>query len=142
METTFKKGDRVRLKAWVTKPMFGKGMERLFPQGCVGIVSYTSPGEVWSKGAPYVALQIPTLPKKYEFLVSVEDLELMPEQQVHVVKDGKMYELRKGEGDVVGVGDCLHCAFRGTNCSKVHNLDACTKGWYNYQEVKSGKLVS
>ena len=135
METTFKKGDRVRLKAWVPNPMFGKGTEHLFLQGCVGVVSYTSPGAVWSKGAPYVALQIPTLPKKYKFLVSIEDLELMPERQVHVVKDGKVYELRKKEPSLPSCNSCdvmPSSATCPTPCP----------GYYNYKEVKSGKLVS
>ena len=139
METTFKKGDRVRLKAWVTGPKFGKGMEHLFPQGCVGIVAYSSPGAVWSKGEPYTALCVPTIPKKYKFLVAVEDLELMPERQVHVVKDGKVYELRNAAES----GCCRNCHLlnkSGIGCQ--YPPAPCLGGFYNYQEVKSGKLVS
>ena len=135
METTFKKGDRVRLKAWVTGPKFGKGMEHLFPQGCVGIVAYSSPGAVWSKGEPYIALCVPTIPKKYKFLVAVEDLELMPERQVHIVKDGKVYELRKKEPSLPSCNSC-------DIMTSPYTCRTPCPGYYNYKEVKSGKLVS
>jgi len=143
METpTFKKGNRVRLKAWVTKPKLA-GADNLLPRGSIGICKEGGIVHIGNNAIPYVAVQTPELPNTYHSaMVAVEDLELMPERQVHVVKDGKVYELRKGQGDVVGVGDCCHCAFNGVNCSKTHPSESCLDGWYNYQEVASGKLVS
>ncbi len=142
METpTFKKGDRVRLKAWVTKPKLA-GADNLLPHGRVGICKEGGIVHIGNNAIPYVDVQTPELPKARRAIVAIEDLELMPERQVHVVKDGKVYELRKGQGDVVGVGDCCHCAFNGVNCSKTHPSESCLTSWSNYQEVKSGKLVS
>ena len=140
METTFKKGDRVRLKAWITKTKLG-GLDRLFPQGCVGIVTRTQ-GCV--QGIPYLDLRAPTLKRAYHRVcVAIEDLELMPERQVHVVKDGKVhvvkdgkvYEMRKSEPTKL---PCIKCSLSefGKTCPTP------CPGYYNYQEVKSGKLVS
>ena len=132
MENTFKKGGRVRLKAWVTKTKLG-GLDHLFPQGCVGIVTGTQ-GCV--QGIPYLDLRVPTLKRTYHRVcVAVEDLELMPERQVHVVKDGKVYELRKKDPSLPSCNSCdvmTSSATCPTPCP----------GYYNYKEVKSGKLVS
>lgn len=138
MTTVFKKGDRVRLKAWVTKAKLG-GLDRLFPQGCVGIVTRTQ-GCV--QGIRYLDLKVPTLEKSYHRVcVAVEDLELMPERQVHVVKDGKVYELRDNETtQKFACKRCDLCAKDGY-CSYVPA--PCLNSWNtNFQEVTSGKLVS
>lgn len=135
MENPFKKGDRVRLKAWITKTSLG-GLDHLFPQGCVGIVTRLL-GNV--QGIPYLDLKVPTLEKSYHRVcVAIEDLEPMPEQQVHVVKDGKVYELRQHSPDS---SSCWNCSFYGLFCEypPAPCLDDCGK---NFQEVKSGKLVS
>ena len=136
METTFKKGDRVRLKAWITKTKLG-GLDRLFPQGCVGIVTRT---QGCAQGIPYLDLKVPTLEKSYHRVcVAVEDLELMPERQVHVVKDGKVYERRNASE----LGCCQTCHLlnkSGIGCQ--YPPAPCLGGFYNFQEVKSGKPVS
>ena len=132
METKFKIGNRVRLKAWITKTKLG-GLDRLFPQGCVGIVTRTQ-GCV--QGIPYLDLKVPTLEKSYHRVcVAVEDLELMPERQMHIVKDGKVYEMRKSEPAKL---PCIKCSLSefGKTCPKTCQIH------YNFQEVTSGKLVS
>ena len=135
MATKFKIGNRVRLKAWVTKTKLG-GLDRLFPQGCVGIVTRTQ-GCV--QGIPYLDLKVPTLEKSYHRVcVAIEDLELMPERQVHVVKDGKVYERR----NVEGVFCCKTCSFDNPDGFCAFPKAPCEGGFYNFQEVKSGKLVS
>ena len=132
MTTGFKEGDRVRLKAWV-KELILKGSEKSFPQGCVGIVS-TKVRHLY--GTPYLDLQSPLTKRNHlRAFVAVEDLELMPERQVHIVKDGKVYELRKKEPSLPSCNSCdimTSSATCPTPCP----------GYYNYKEVKSGKLVS
>ena len=132
MENTFKIGERVRLKAYVTKTKLA-GLDNLFPQGCVGIVTRTT-GNV--QGIPYLQLRVPTLEKAYHRVcVAVEDLELMPERQVHFVRGGKVYEMRKCCPPTLSCDTC-RLRRKGKPCP-----DVCSP-WNNYQEVASGKLVS
>lgn len=138
METTFNIGDRVRLKAWITKTKLG-GLDNLFPQGCVGIVTGDK-GLGWR--IPYLSLKVQTLQRSYHRVcAAVEDLELMPERQVHIVKDGKVYELRNTDSKR-NCYDCQDCAFRRMNCKALDPGSSCENGWKNFQEVTSGKLVS
>ena len=137
MEKTFKKGDRVRLKAWVTTPKLA-GADNLLPHGCVGICDGSDKAQIVN-AIPYVDVQTPKLPKTYHrAIVAIEDLELMPERQVHVVKDGKVYERR----NVEGVFCCKTCSFDNPDGFCAFPKAPCEGGFYNFQEVKSGKLVS
>lgn len=134
----FKAGDRVRLKAWVTTPTI-HGSEECFPQGAVGIVA-SNVRKLY--GTPYVDLKCSGTKRDYlRAFVAVEDLELMPERQVHVVKDGKVYELRDTDKDRTTF-DCPWCAFEGIECSQIPTIASCKNRRHNFQEVKSGKVVS
>ena len=138
---TFKKGDRVRLKAWVTKPKLA-GADNLLPHGRVGICDEDSTALIVN-AFPYVCVKTPKLPKARRAIVAVEDLELMPERQVHVIKDGKVYELRNNEPALHGTNLCRPCALFRYNCKEAQNgKHPCFKPGTNYQEVASGKLVS
>ena len=135
METTFKKGDRVRLKAYVA-PRRASVICALFEQGWVGIVEDL---RKWSKGVVVLLRHLhntesPSAPFGQSF-VYVEDLELMPEKQVHVVKDGKVYELRKKEPSLPSCNSC-------DIMTSPYTCRTPCPGYYNYKEVKSGKLVS
>ena len=139
MSTMFKKGDRVRLKAWVTEPIL-KGCEKTFYQGIVGVVD-SSVRKLY--GAPFVDLKVPTTKRGYlRAFVAVEDLELMPERQVHVVKDGKVYELRDNAPNRVGTNLCAHCGLLWHCPNALDGNFSCFRSVTNFQEVKSGKLVS
>jgi hemin uptake protein HemP len=136
--STFKKGDRVRLKAWVTKPKLA-GADKLLPQGRVGICDEQKANRIVG-GIPYVAVRTPELLRAYHrAIVAVKDLELMPERQVHIVKDGKVYELRRGRAGMLCCEKCEAC-FNKAPC-ELPLVHVCPPG-YAYQEVTSGKLVS
>ena len=139
---TFKKGDRVRLGAWVTKPKLA-GADNLLPHGRVGICKEGGIVHIGNNAIPYVGVQTPEIPKTSSAIVAVEDLELMPERQVHVVKDGKVYELRNNEPALHGTNLCRSCALFRYKCKEAQNgKHPCFKPGTNYQEVASGKLVS
>lgn len=141
--TKFKRGDRVRLKAWVTKPKLA-GADNLLPRGSIGICKEGGIVHIGNNAIPYVDVQTPELPNTYHSaMVAIEDLELMPEQQVHVVKDGKVYELRNNNPALRGKGLCKPCGLFHCDCSEAQNgRYSCLKPGTNYQEVTSGKLVS
>ena len=134
METTFKIGDRVRLKAWVA-PRRASALGRLFEQGWVGVVK-----TYLNEPSNAVIVQHSHNPEhpSGESAVYEQDLELMPERQVHVVKDGKVYERR----NVEGVFCCKTCSFDNPDGFCAFPKALCEGGYYNFQEVKSGKLVA
>ena len=131
METTLKIGDRVRLKAWVA-PRRASALGRLFEQGWVGVVK-----TYLNEPSNAVIVQHSHNPEhpSGESAVYEQDLELMPARQVHIVKDGKVYEMRKSEPTKL---PCIKCSLSefGKTCPKTCQIH------YNYQEVTSGKLVS
>lgn len=142
METpTFKTGDRVRLKAYANTT----GLHyKYFNHNNIGIVGLqTDMYKLVIVGKEHIVVRT-AFPKnsrhhRYPFsAVPAEDLELMPERQVHVVKDGKVYELRQYSPDN---NACRNCSFYGLSCEyqPAPCLDAFGK---NFQEVSSGKLVS
>lgn len=141
METpTFKKGDRVRLKAWVP-PRRASVLGRLFEHGWVGIVQNSTK---YDEGV-VVLVQHNHNDENVagQSFVYESDLELMPEQQVHVVKDGKVYELRDNNPSSCEVDLCKPCGLFHCDCSKAQKgRHSCFKLGTNYQEVASGKLVS
>lgn len=136
METpTFKKGDRVRLKAWVA-PRRASVLGRLFEHGWVGIVQNSTK---YDEGVVVLVQHCHNDENVAgQSFVYESDLELMPERQVHVVKDGKVYELREHSPDY---SSCRNCSFYGLFCEypPAPCLDECGK---NFQKVTSGKLVS
>ena len=86
----YKEGDRVRLKAWVA-PRRASVICALFEQGWVGIVENS---RKCSKGVVVLLRhqhnpENPSAPFGQSFVYE-SDLELMPERQVHSVKDGKV----------------------------------------------------
>ena len=139
METpTFKKGDHVRLKAWV-QPRRASVLGRLFEHGWVGIVQNSAK---YDEGVVVIVQHCHNDENVAgQSFVYESDLELMPERQVHVVKDGKVYELRYSDKDR-GVFDCQDCAIRLLDCHKIDRNGSCQGNWRNFQKVISGKLVS
>lgn len=137
--TMFKRGDRVRLKAWVSDKVFS-GSGTSFRQGDVGLVTRAQDG--LSGLSEFVGVESNrTKHVDIWHMIAEEDLELMPERQAHVVKDGKVYELRNTDKDRTTF-DCPGCAFEFAECSQIPSTAPCENGRYNFQEVKSGKVVS
>ena len=140
---TFKKGDRVRLRAWV-QPRRASVLGRLFEHGWVGVVQNSTK---YDEGIVVLVQhnhnpENPSAPFGQSFVYE-SYLELMPERQVHVVKDGKVYELRNNNPALRGTGLCKPCGLFHCNCSEAQNgRYSCLKPGTNYQEVTSGKLVS
>lgn len=141
METpTFKKGDRVRLKAWVP-PRRASVLGRLFEHGWVGVVQNSAK---YDEGV-VVLVQHNHNDENVagQSFVYESDLELMPERQVHVVKDGKVYELRNNKPALRGTDLCKPCGLFHYNCLEAQNgRYSCLKPGMSYQEVSYGKLVS